>query len=117
MGQITRRMLIIFGKRNAIAREQNALLRMLILFSNFISAIQNHCITLEILILPEPPSEIKVCQIVTLKNLGFLYRRTAYQLGLHNRFTARIGYQGYLQNKDLYARKSSGRPKKFTVRE
>ena len=67
--------------------------------------------------LSSPLSDFIVCQIVPLKNLGFSYKRIADQLGLHNRFTARNGYQLYLKNEDFYSRKSSGRPKKFTVRE
>ena len=49
----------------------------------------------------KPLNEFVVCQIVTLKNMGFSYQQICNRLGLHNRFTARSGYQRFFKKQGL----------------
>ena len=58
----------------------------------------------------KPPNEFVVCQIVTLKNMGFSYQQICDRLGLHNRFTERSEYQRFLKNKDYLAKKAQEDP-------
>ena len=64
--QITHRLLFIFGSHFRLRVNKMLCFACRFLFSQFIYAIQNHCMTLKTLIMPKLLSELIVCQIVKL---------------------------------------------------
>ena len=91
--QITHRLLFIFRSEFRLRVNKMFCFACRFLFLHCSYAIQNHCITLQTLIMPTYLCDFIVCQIVTLKNLRFSNERIADQIGFHIRFSARSSYQ------------------------
>ena len=55
-----------------------------------------------------------VCQVVTLRDVGFSWSKLQKQLKIKSRFSAQYAYNRYLKNNSFEAQKSSGRPPKLS---
>ena len=62
----------------------------------------------------KPLCSFTVCQVVTLRDVGFSWTKTQQQLKLNSRSSAQYTYKCYLKNNSFEAQKSSGRPPKFS---
>ena len=62
----------------------------------------------------KPLCSFTVCQVVTLRDVGFSWSKIQKQLNLKSRSSAQYAYKGYLKNNSFEAQKSSGRPPKLS---
>ena len=62
----------------------------------------------------KPLCSFTVCQVVTLRDVGFSWSKIQKELNLKSRSSARYAYKCYLKNNSLEAQKSSGRPPKLS---
>ena len=62
----------------------------------------------------KPFCSYTVCQVVTLRDVGFSWSKIQKQLKLKPRSSAQYAYNRYLKNNSFEAQKSSGRPPKLS---
>ena len=62
----------------------------------------------------KPLCSYTVCQVVTLRDVGFSWSKIKKQLKLKSRSSAMYAYNRYLKNNSFEAQKSSGRPPKLS---
>ena len=62
----------------------------------------------------KPLCSFTFCQVVTPRDVGFLWSKTQKQLNLKSRSNAQYAYKRYLKNNSFEAQKSSGRPHKLS---
>ena len=62
----------------------------------------------------KPLCSYTVCQVVTLRDVGFSWSKIQKQLKLKSRSSAEHAYSRYLKNNSFEAQKSSGRPPKLS---
>ena len=62
----------------------------------------------------KPLCSYTVCQVVTLRDVGFSWSKIQKQLKLKSRSSAQYAYNRYLKNNSFEAQKSSGRPPKLS---
>ena len=60
----------------------------------------------------KPLCAYTVCQVVTLRDVGFSWSKIQKQLKLKSRSSAQYAYNRYLKNNSFEVQKSSGRPPK-----
>ena len=64
--------------------------------------------------LVKPLCSFTACQVVSLRDVGFLWSKIQNQLNLKSRSSAPYAYKRYLKNNNFEAHKLSGRPPKLT---
>lgn len=65
----------------------------------------------------KPLNQFLVCQIVTLRQMGYSFGKIQKSLNLASRQTAHSAYKRYLRTGCFAPKKSTGRPKKLTEKE